>query len=177
MRKKIREEYQRNGKSDVVYFTQATHHPLDVFAYGREALWCFNQSRYLATIISASANVEIILNKDSRMHHHGGGWRTLNMKLLRTAGDRGLPTRQLLAKGESLTSTSIGFIKLRHQIAHGNLAGIIGFEGTLPDYSIEAREAALSHLEKAEQFVIEWYNTSPDVQDRRIMHRRWPETV
>ena len=32
MRKKIREEYQRNGKSDVVYFTQATHHPLDVFA-------------------------------------------------------------------------------------------------------------------------------------------------
>ena len=102
------------------------------------------------------------------------------MKLLRTAGDRGLPTRQLLAKGESLTSTSIGFIEAAApRLPMEIFAGIIGFEGTLPDYSIEAlREAALSHLEKGRAVrhrVVQ--HASPDVQDRRIMHRRWPETV
>jgi hypothetical protein len=52
--RKVKPEYVRNGHDDVLYFTQATHMPSDVFAYGREAPNCFDQRRYLATIILAS---------------------------------------------------------------------------------------------------------------------------
>jgi hypothetical protein len=171
----VKPEYQRNGLRHVVYFTQATHLPSDVSAYGREAPNCFDQKRYLATIILASAMVEVILNKDTRMLRLGGGWRNLNMKFLKEAGRKGFPVARLLGTGESFGGASIEFIELRNRIAHGNLSGIVGFEhrGT-PDYSPEARERALNHLRKAEDFVVDWYNTSPDVQERRIRHHRWP---
>ena len=174
-RRLIRPEFQRNGVTHVVYFSQATHHPSDVFAYGREALHCFMDRRYLATITMANALVEIVLNKDSRMRTSTGMWCTLSLKLVRTAERHGLPVHQLLNQGEGLTGKSLAFIDLRNRIAHGNLAGLIGFEheGT-PDYSAHAREVALEHLEKAERFEVEWYNTSPDVQERRIIHHRWP---
>jgi hypothetical protein len=174
--RKVKPEYVRNGHDDVLYFTQATHMPSDVFAYGRECPNCFDQRRYLSTIILATAEIEIILNKDSRMRRVAGGWRTLNMKLLRDAAKKGLPVQCVLGPGESLKSAFIEFVELRNRLAHGNLAGIIGFEhnGT-PDYSTDAREAALAQMKKARAFVIEWYNTSPDVQERRIVHHRWPK--
>jgi hypothetical protein len=173
--RQIRPEYQRNGLTHVVYFTHATHHPSDVFACGREAGNCFEEKRYLATITMASAMVEVILNKDSRMRISAGGWRTLTMKLVRAGQRNGVPVDRLFDAGEGLTTRSIAFIELRNRIAHGNLTDLVGFEhsGT-PDYSPEAREVALKHLAKAENFVVEWYNTSPDVQDRRIMRHRWP---
>src|ERR1700686_1298157 len=49
--RKVKPEYVRNGHGDVLYFTHATHMPSDVFAYGREAPNCFDERRYLATII------------------------------------------------------------------------------------------------------------------------------
>jgi len=77
---------------------------------------------------------------------------------------------KLLSDGRA----SIEFIDLRNRIAHGNLEGIVGFEHTgSPDYSGEARVAALSHMKKAEAFAMEWYNTVPDVQERRIVHHQW----
>jgi hypothetical protein len=123
----------------------------------------------------AHAMVEIILNKDSRMRLPTQMWRTLSLKLVRLADRRGLPVKQLMDDSESLKGKSLAFIDLRNRIAHGNLAGLIGFEhqGT-PDYSARARDIALEHLTKAERFEVEWYNTSPDVQDRRILHHRWP---
>jgi hypothetical protein len=162
-------EFQRNGLTHVAYFTQATHHPNDLFAYGREAFKCFMERRYLATIMMASAVIEVTLNKDSRMRTPTGVWRTLSMKLLRLGKRNGLPIDRLLEPGESLQAKSIAFLNLRNRIAHGNLAGLIGFEhrGT-PDYSPEARDVALKHLSKTEQFEVDWYNTAPDVQDRRI---------
>lgn len=174
--RKVKPEYVRNGHDDVLYFTEATHMPSDVFAYGREAPNCFDQRRYLASIILATTEIEIILNKDSRMRRTGGGWRTLNMKLLRDAAGKGLPVHCLLAPGESLKAATIEFVELRNRLAHGNLAGIIGFEhnGT-PDYSAEAREGALAQMKKATAFVMDWYNTSPDVQERQIVRHRWPE--
>ncbi len=174
--RKVKADFIRNGHDDVLYFTQATHMPSDVFAYGREAPNCFDQRRYLATIILATAEVEIILNKDSRMRRVDDGWRTLNMKLLRDADAKGLPVHCLLAEGESLRAASIEFVDMRNRLAHGNLDGIIGFEynGT-PDYSAEARATALTQMKKATAFVVEWYNTSPDVQERRIVHHRWPD--
>jgi hypothetical protein len=117
--RKAKPEFVKNGHDDVLYFTQATHIPNDVFAYGREAPNCFDQRRYLATIILATAEIEIILNKDSRMQRAGGGWRTLNMKLLRVAAGKGLPIQCLLTAGESLKTASIEFIELRNRLASG----------------------------------------------------------
>jgi hypothetical protein len=173
--RKIKPEYIRNGNDAVLYFTDATHMPSDIFAYGREKARCFDDSRYLATIILSTAEVEIILNKDSRMRRAEGGWQTLKMKLLRDGAEKGLPVDCLLGPGESLKGADIDFVKLRNGMAHGNLTGIIGFEhnGT-PDYSAEAREMALAQMKKARAFVLEWYNSSPDVQERRILHHRWP---
>jgi len=88
-RRKMKPEYVKNGHEEVMYFTHATHMPRDVFAYGRESPNCFDERRYLATIILSSAGIEVILNKDSRMRREGGCWRTLNMKLLREAADKG----------------------------------------------------------------------------------------
>ena len=173
--REIRPEYQKNGLKHVVYFTQAMHYPSDVFAYGREAANCFEEKRYLATITMASAMVEVILNKDGRIRVPAPGWRPLTMKLVRTGQRAGLPISTLLEGHETVATNSIAFIELRNRIAHGNLTGIVGFEnrGT-PDYSQQARTIALKHLLKAERFVIEWYNTSPDVQQRKIIRHRWP---
>jgi hypothetical protein len=173
--REVRAEYQRNGLTHVVYFTHATHVPNDVFAYGREAPNCFDQRRYLATITLASAMVEIILNKDGRLRTKAAAWRTLNMKLVRDAERKGLPVVHLLGVRESLRGASIEFVELRNRIAHGNLSGLVGFEhsGTT-DYSSTAREVAFDHLRKAEEFLVNWYNTSPDVQQRKITNHRWP---
>jgi hypothetical protein len=180
MFRELRPEFQEqeNGLMHVVYYTHATHHPSDVFAYGREAAFCFRRRRYLATITMASAMVEVILNKDSRMRRGSFGWRTLTMKLLREGHRNGLPIDQLFDEGETVATDPINFIRLRNKIAHGNLADIIGLEhnGT-PDYSPKAREIALDHLLRAEKFEVEWYNTSPDVQERRIVHHRWPTSA
>jgi hypothetical protein len=174
--RKLKPEYVKNGHEDVLHFTLAMHLPRDVAAYGREAPNCFNERRYLATIILSSAAIEIILNKDSRMRAAGRDWQNLNMKQLREGDLKGLPLKALLGPGESLRDKSIEFIDLRNRLAHGNLQGIVGFEHTgTPDYSEDARETALSHMKKAEAFVMEWYNTSPDVQDRRIVDHTWPK--
>src|ERR1035438_9589791 len=120
--RRIRPEYQNNGITQVAYFTHATHHPSDVFAYGREAASCFGEKRYLATITMASAMVEVILNKDGRMRISIAGWRTLTMKLVRAGQRNGLPVDRLLDAGESLGTKSIAFIEMRNRTAHGNLA-------------------------------------------------------
>ena len=141
-------KYRRNGLDHVVYFERAGSHPADVFAYGREAIHCFMDKRYLATITMAYAMVELILNKDSRMP--AAKWRTLNMKLVRTAKSCGLPVDRLLDRGESLTSQSINFIDLRNKIAHGNLTDLIGLEHcATTDYSAQAREIALRQLRES----------------------------
>jgi hypothetical protein len=159
----------------VVYVSHATHHPDDVFAYGREAFNCFKEKRYLATIAMASAMVEVILNKDTRMGTLPPAWRTLTMRLVRAGKKNGLPVDKLLDVSEGFTAQSIAFIDLRNKIAHGNLTGLIGFEGSgTPDYSPQARKSALKQLAKAETFVVEWYNSSPDVQEGRITGRHWP---
>jgi hypothetical protein len=36
---------------------------------------------------------------------------------------------------------------------------------------------ALTQMKKAQSFVMEWYNSAPDVQNRRIINHRWPREV
>ena len=80
-------------------------------------------------------------------------WFSIDMKTLRAANTAGLPVKRLLEPGETLKERDILFVDLRHRIAHGNLKGLTGFEDRgATDYSLEAREVALKHLEKAELF-------------------------
>jgi hypothetical protein len=51
----------KNGLTEIVVFRNAMV-PDNVYAYGREAGNCFCERRYLASIVTASAMVEIILN-------------------------------------------------------------------------------------------------------------------
>ena len=173
--RKIVATYIKNGLDELLYYTHATHMPSDVFAYGREAHHCFADRRYLAAIMMSVAQVEIILNKDGRMPK-GDGWRHLDMKLLKAAEKNGLPVHCLVGPSESLKARSVEFIDLRNGIGHGNLEGIIGFGETgTTDYSSQARETALTQMRKATAFEMAWYNTSPDVQQRRIVRGRWPK--
>jgi len=165
-----------NGLKEIVVFRDAIAVPDDVYAYGREAGNSFCARRYIATITLASAMVEIILNKDSRMARLPVDWWNLNRKLLKKGRKNGLPIDRLLSEGESLQGKKeIEFVDLRNRLAHGNLRDLMGFEHTgTTDYSGKARKVALDHLRKSDEFLVEWYNTSPDVQEGRIMHGRWP---
>ena len=161
----------------VTVFSPGSCLPHDVGAFSRDAGNCYEDGRFLACILAASAAVEIILNKDSRMCSGRPGWRAMNVKLLRIAQKAGLPVDSLLEVGETLkTDRSVTFVRLRKGIAHGNLDGIIDTsqEGFALDYSAKARALALEHLNKADRFVLEWFNTAPDVQQYCIRNGCWP---
>jgi len=155
----VSKEQQRNGLKNVVYVDHAASQPSDVVAFGREATWCFMDKRYLAAIMMASAMVEVILNKDSRLTTAGRHWDPLDMKSIRTAKKAGLPVERLLEPDETLKGKSILFLELRNKMAHGNLTGLIGFENVgTTDYSGKARSLALKHLEKSQFFEVDWFN-------------------
>jgi hypothetical protein len=161
----------------VLVFSPGECLPSDVGAFGRDAGNCYESGRFLACILTASAAVEIILNRDSRMRAGRRGWCHMNAKLMRTAQDRGLPVDRLLEGADDFkTDNSVTFLRLRNQIAHGNLDGIIDLtrEGFALDYSRKAAKLALAHLNNADEFILEWFNTAPDVQQRRIRRGLWP---
>ena len=168
---------QRYSRPFVIVFSPGECCPHDVGAFSRDAAHSFENGRFLACILTASAAVEIILNRDSRMNVGLRGWRHMNAKLLRTATERGLPVHCLLQGGDNLkTDASVTFLRLRNQIAHGNLDGLVNLavDGFALDYSATAAELALGHLNKTDEFILEWFNTSPDAQERRIRHGCWP---
>jgi hypothetical protein len=174
---RFREPDQHNGLEHVVYYSLADSVPGDLFAYAREAMSCFIERRYIASITMASATVELVLNRDSRMRIGRSGWRSLNAKLARNAATNGLPVELLLEPHETFkTDSSARFVALRNQLAHGNLESVIEFKtGGPTDYNPEAREVALNHLNKAQAFVVEWFNGSPDIQRGLVKGHRWPE--
>ena len=167
----------QNGLTHIVYFESAELHPHDLFAFGREALLSFVAKRYLSAIVMASALVERILNMDGRMRPGHPGRRYLTARELRTAQNRGLPVNQLLEQTDDLRrDDSVRFLVLRNQLAHGNLQGLVEFQGGGPtDYFETASIAALEHVMKTQRFEAEWYSTAPDVQEGRISHGRWPD--
>ena len=168
---------EHNGLEHVVYYTVADNVPNDLFAYGREAMFCFIQQRYIASVTMAFATVELILNKDSRMRAGSKGWRSLNAKLARSAEAKGLPVESLLEPHETFkTDSSARFIALRNQLAHGNLESVIEFKSGGPtDYNPNAREVALHQLNKAQAFVVKWFNSAPDIQGGLVKGHVWPE--
>jgi hypothetical protein len=47
-------------------------------------------------------------------------------------------------------------------VAHGDIADIFR---NLTDYDLVAEQEALDQLTKANRFLVEWFNTAPDVQE------------
>ena len=165
----------RFTEAGAVYWQPAQAVSVDLFSYVREAALCYSVGRYLATISLSGALIETIINRDSRMSMRPhvrriDGWATLNNRNLREAESAGLPVRVLLKQGENLTDKSpIDFVRHRNKIAHGDLAD---HPAGLTDYSPVYEEMARDQLTKATNFLIEWFNSSPDIQTQD-----YPETA
>ena len=43
------------------------------------------------------------------------------------------------------------------------------------DYDPKAEVEALDQLKKGDRFIVEWFNTAPDVQECHIQNYRWPD--
>lgn len=162
-----------------MYREPAERLPFDLFSYAREAGYCLDEKRYLASITMASAAVELILNRDRRLRalpNYAQGrhaWENLNNTTLRIARDNGLPTDALLSAGEDLESkTPIAFVELRNKVAHGEIGHLVN---TLSDYDPRAAELATEQDRKMRAFVSGWFNTAPDVHEGHIRGYRWPD--
>jgi hypothetical protein len=162
----------------IVYWGPSVKMPMDLFSYIREAALCFTVARFLATIVLSSSAVELILNRDRRTQKHQelkriSGWATLNNQNLIVAREQGLPVEVLLSQDENLAHAQpIRFVERRNKVAHGEIAHMIR---NLVDYDPAAEQEALDQLSKAERFVVDWFNTAPDVQDCSIQGHRWPD--
>lgn len=153
----------------VIYWTDGERMPLDVFSYIREASRSFQFGCFLGAITLASCAVETILNQDSRTK--SGKWMYLDPKTLRKAHTAGLPVQALLSPDESMNKGIPVFVRRRNETAHGNVSDVIR---TLSDYDPDAESAALDQLGKASRFICDWFNSSPDVQQKRIKNNAWP---
>ena len=169
----------RFKQTGAIYFHPAERMPTDLFSYTREASLCFSVARYLATIVLSSSAVELILNRDRRTKAHGRmlrtreGWATLNSHNLRIIQDEGLPATALLSSDENLANDKrIVFVNRRNRVAHGELSNLVH---GVADYDPGAEKEASDQLQKSDRFVIEWFNTSPDVQNGAIKNYCWPE--
>lgn len=161
-----------------LFRSSAERYPIDVFSYTREATHCFHQRRFLACIAMASTAVEIILNRDRRLRalsnfRSQDGWAYLNNRTLRIARENGLPSDKLLSAGDDLDSQQpIAFVEMRNKIAHGEIGHLVS---DLSDYDAGAERIADEQGRKMRNFVSEWYNTAPDVQEGHIRNNRWPD--
>jgi hypothetical protein len=167
----------RTKLAGILYWTPSVNMPLDLFSYIREAALCFEVARFLSTIVLSSSAVELILNRDRRTRHHAGlrkigGWATLNNQNLAIAGSQGLPVGSLISAGESLADAQpLKFVTLRNKVAHGEIFHMFR---TLTDYDQSAEDEALDQLAKSQRFVVDWFNSAPDVQESHIQNHRWP---
>jgi len=158
----------RAAEARVIYWYPGAAMPLDLFSYLREASGCYDLARFLGTVALASALIEAILNRDSRMLHRNelrriDGWILLNNQNLIAAADAGLPVRELLDVGENLADAApVRFVELRNKVAHGDLTD---FPDHLSDYSPTFEAAARAQLGKASRFLVAWFNTCPDIQN------------
>jgi len=127
-------------------------------------------------IAMSSTAVELVINRDTRTCKaralkRTGGWANLNNHNLRVAREHGLPVDALLEAGDNLSSdNSIAFVRLRNKVAHGEIERFIS---DLSDYDPAAEKLAKQHECKMREFVSEWYNTAPDVQEGRIRKHQW----
>jgi hypothetical protein len=167
----------RMERVGTIFWTLAERMPIDLFSYFREASHCFTIARYLSAITMASCAVELILNRDSRTRNNTSlrrisGWASLNSHNLIAAANLGLPVLSLCSEGETLQSdSSLLFVQRRNKVAHGE---VIPMLKTLSDYDATAEEEAFDQVTKAHRFIVDWFNSAPDVQDGLIVDHKWP---
>jgi hypothetical protein len=164
-----------------IYWSPSGGMPLDLFSYVREGANAFVSGNFLGTMVLASAAVELVLNKDGRTRYESqltrmGGWATLNNRNLRVAGVLGLPVISLLSDDETIEQDlPIRFVDRRNKVAHGDVASIIqSLSAEFVDYDPAAKAEAFDQLNKSQDFVLNWFNTSPDVRENRIRSHHWP---
>lgn len=141
--------------------------PFPLFSQLREATECYTLGRFLATISLASALVESVLNRDSRLATRGAvrrieGWIWLNNPNLLAAGEAGLPVQELLEPGESVAAQApVCFVALRSTITHADGDDFPSHQG---ECSAVLEGPARTQLDKAARFLVTWFNTCPDIQ-------------
>lgn len=158
----------RFNQAKALYFTTPEKAPIDLFSYIREAALCFEVGRYLPAIALASASCELILNRDRRTRsglnllHTDNRRVELSAENLKVAYRLGLPTDVLLSADERLDSGGpILFLDRNNKVARGDVSEWLR---GVSDYLPAVEHEALDQLEKAQHFVIAWFNTSPDIQ-------------
>ena len=177
IKNRIQQIARREQLVGVIYWQPAWRMPIDLFSYFREALRCFAIAQFLGAITLSSCAVELILNRDQRVRSNTelrriGGWTTLNNHNLIIASSLGLPVSSLCSANESLQKEPpLVFVERRNKVAHGEVMPMLK---TLSDYDPRAEEEALDQVIKSQNFVIEWFNTAPDVQKGLIVNHRWP---
>jgi len=78
--------------------------------------------------------------------------------LVRAAG---LPIERLLSPGEDLAAPDpITFVRRRNKFAHGE---IMNFIRGISRYDPQLEAEALDQIKKAQQFYVDWFNTTPDI--------------
>jgi hypothetical protein len=127
---------------------------------------CFEIGRYLPAIALASQSAELILDRDLRIRtvppplRQDGERVTLCTRNLIVAREVGLPTEQLLSPNEKLEpDASILFVARSDKVARGDVSS---WFRAISEYLPSVEHDALDQLEKAQRFVVAWFNTFPD---------------
>lgn len=168
LRGHISEINRRFSQAKALYITAPAKAPVDLFSYIREAALCFEIGRYLPAIVLASQSVELILERDRQMQasralvRQEGERVMLCSRNLIVARDLGLPVEALLSPGEKLDQdASVIFAARRDRVAQGNVSD---WFRAISEYLPTAEPDALDQLEKAQRFVVTWFNSSPNVR-------------
>jgi hypothetical protein len=171
LRGHISEINRRFNQAKALYITTPAEAPLDLFSYIREAALCFEIGRYLPAIALASQSAELVLQRDQRTRtkltpdRQDGMRITLSTSNLIAARELGLPTEALLSPGEKIEqNVSIIFVERSDRIDHGDVSS---WFRAISEYLPPVEHEALDQLEKAQRFVVAWFNSSPDVQGRQ----------
>lgn len=144
------------------------------------AIDCLAVGLYDPSVLFASIAVECVLNHDLRLEEERQKakykWLDLDAKNLELAYNRGLPTNLLLNIGESFASGSIEFVMRRNKVAHGDIEGYSNmyppvFQKNLFQKNVfqmghprPPKEHALSQIDKAKNFIVEWAKQKPQVR-------------
>jgi hypothetical protein len=161
----------RFNQAKALYITMPSEAPIALFSYIREAALCFEIGRYLPAISLASQSVQMILERDRRtrtslaLARQEGERVALCSLNLCTAKELGLPTEALLSPDESLDQdVPLRFVERSDRVARGDVSG---WFRAISEYLPVAERDALDQLEKAQRFVVVWFNSAPDVQSNQ----------
>jgi len=157
----------RFNQAKALYITVPAEAPLDLFSYVREAALCFEIGRYLPAIAIASQSVALILKRDRRLHTgivsdpNDGTGTTLSTRSLAEAAKLGLPTALLLSPTEAFDSRGpIAFVERSNRVLRGDVS--VWFHA-ISEYVPSVEHEALDQLEKAQRFVVAWFNSSHEI--------------